>query len=112
MPIKFDPKLHDLVGLVEVEVVGDFTLRLVFDDGYERTVDLEPVLWGQIFEPLRDPKLFALVTIDPVTRVLTWPNGADMDNEVLRYDLETADGGPPARGAPARPVRSGARGGD
>lgn len=102
---KFDPHAHHLVDLVSVDVVGDYTLRLVFDDGFERTVDLEPVLWGEIFAPLRDPSLFAQVTIDPVTRVLTWPNGADMDNEVLRYGLETADGGPGARGAPARPAQ-------
>jgi hypothetical protein len=105
MPTKFDPRVHYLVRLVSVDVVGDFALHLVFDDGYERTVDLEPVLSGEVFEALQDPAFFAQVAIDPVTRVLTWPNGADLDNEVLRFDLEPADGGPAARGAPARPVR-------
>jgi hypothetical protein len=97
-----DPRHHDLVDIVSVRVVGDYTIHLVFDDGYERTVDLSDELWGEVFEPLRDRAVFAQVTIEDGH--LRWPNGADLDNEVLRYDLETARGRPLGRGAPPRPV--------
>jgi hypothetical protein len=30
-------------------------LRLTFDDGVRRDVDLSGELWGPVFEPLKDP---------------------------------------------------------
>ena len=37
-----------------VEPLDGFALRLSFEDGSEREVDLEDELWGPIFEPLRE----------------------------------------------------------
>jgi hypothetical protein len=36
-----------------VEPLGGFVLRLGFNDGTVREVDLEAELWGPVFEPLR-----------------------------------------------------------
>ena len=65
--------------------VKDYVLNVRFDDGVERTIDFEPILVGPLFGPLRDPKLFQQVRIDPNLGTLVWPNGADIDPSVL-YD--------------------------
>ena len=67
-----------------VSVPAPFHLTLRFDDGDERTVDVEPLLRGPMFEPLRDPDYFATVAIDPICRTVVWPNGADLAPEALR----------------------------
>lgn len=65
---------------------GAYVVRVVFSDGEVRDVDIEPLLDGPVFEPLRDPIEFAKVHIDPETRTIAWPTGADLDPDVL-YDL-------------------------
>jgi len=40
-------------------------LRVEFDDGTIQTIDLEPVLTGTLYGPLRDPVIFRQVRIDP-----------------------------------------------
>ena len=66
-----------------VEVVGRYVLRVGFDDGTSQTVDLEPVLTGALYGPLRDPAIFQQVRIDPEVHTLVWPNGADFDPATL-----------------------------
>jgi hypothetical protein len=53
---------------------------LRFDDGLEGAVDLADELWGEVFEPLRDPAFFGRFTVD---HTLVWPNGADFAPEFL-----------------------------
>jgi hypothetical protein len=36
-----------------------------------------------VFAPLRDPLVFAQVAVDPETRTIVWPNGADFAPEFL-----------------------------
>ena len=43
-----------------------------------------------MFEPLRDPTAFRQVTVDPELGTIVWPNGADMDPDVLRGALPPA----------------------
>jgi len=74
---------HPICKVVAVEVVSDYTLRIQFDDGMERTVNFRPVLAGEIFGPLRDLELFRRVGIDPEAHTLVWPNGADFDPATL-----------------------------
>ena len=67
-----------------VRISGGFRLRLKFDDGTERDVDVRPFLRGPIFEPLlRDTALFAAVRVDPELGTIVWPNGADIDPDTL-----------------------------
>lgn len=70
-----------------VEPLDGYVLRLGFGDGTTRDVDLEPELWGHVFEPLRDPAAFRQVTVDHDLGTIVWPNGADMDPVVLHGDL-------------------------
>ena len=41
------------IRIETVEPVDRYVLRLVFSDGSTRDVDIESVLWGPVFEPLR-----------------------------------------------------------
>ena len=70
---------HAMHRVEHVEVVGPYTLALRFDDGTERQVDLEPILEGELFGPLRDPELFRAVEIDVDFGTIQWPTGADFD---------------------------------
>jgi hypothetical protein len=75
-----------MVAVTEVEPLDGHQLRLRFDDGSERVVDLTEVLWGEMGEPLRDLEYFRLVRVDPELRTVVWPNGFDLDPDVLHGD--------------------------
>ena len=80
-----------MVDVIGVSVLSDFRVRLRFDDGQERDVDLLPFLIGPVFEPLiRDPALFERVRVDPELGTIVWPNGADIDPDVLHERLRVA----------------------
>jgi hypothetical protein len=72
--------IHRVTGF---EIVGPYSLRVSFEDGVSRRIDLEPVLEGDLYGPLRDPVLFNGVHIDSEAGTLVWPNGADFDPETL-----------------------------
>ena len=74
-----------MVGILEAQIVGDFTVWLSFSDGTEGRVDLSGDLDGPVFKPLKDAGFFAQLRLDPETRTITWPNGADLAPEFL-YD--------------------------
>jgi Protein of unknown function (DUF2442) len=77
--------------ICSVEPLEGFVLRLGFDDGTTRQVDLEAGLWGPVFEPLRnDPQLFRKARVDRELGTVVWPNGADLDPDVLHGDLPPA----------------------
>ncbi len=67
------------------EYVADYRVFLRFEDGREAEVDLEKELWGEVFEPLRDPAVFRSFRLDEELNTLTWPTGADFAPEFL-YD--------------------------
>jgi hypothetical protein len=50
---------------------------------------------GEMFEPLRDPEFFRQVRMDEASRSVVWPNGLDLDPEMLHDDAE-----------PARPIQA------
>ena len=69
--------------VVGVRPLGGYTLRVEFSDGIVREVDLRDELHGEIFEPLREPEYFGAVAVNPETRTVEWPNGADFAPEFL-----------------------------
>lgn len=80
-----------LIRIIDVEPLDGFRLRLRFSDETERIVDLESELWGPVFEPLKaDVALFRKVRVDPELGTIAWPNGADMDADVLHGSREPA----------------------
>jgi hypothetical protein len=81
----------ELVRVRSVEPVGGFRLRLGFTDGSEKVVDVEQYLRGPIFDPVRtDPGFFASVEVDHELGTIVWPNGADIDPDVLYEGLTPA----------------------
>jgi hypothetical protein len=82
------------VRIKDVQPLHDYTLRIAFSDGSSRDVDLEPELWGPMFEPLRDSEEFREVAVDADLGTIVWPNGADLDPDVLHGDRPPVE--PPA----------------
>lgn len=74
---------HPIHRVTSVEVTGTHELVVGFDDGISRQINLEPILEGEMYGPLRNPDFFAKVEIDPEVRTLVWPNGADFDPAIL-----------------------------
>jgi Protein of unknown function (DUF2442) len=72
-----------LPAVVGVAVIGNYRLRLLFDDGTAGDVDFSSMEWKGVFEPLRDPTYFAAVRVDPEAATVVWPNGADLAPETL-----------------------------
>ena len=73
--------------LIDARHLGAHRVWLRFDDGVEGLVDLADELWGEVFEPLRDPAYFARFTVD---QTLVWPNGADFAPEFLHERARAA----------------------
>ena len=72
-----------MLHVTAVRPLGGTRLWLRFDDGQEGELDLVAELEGTVFRPLQDPTLCMRVAIDPDTRTITWPNGADFAPEFL-----------------------------
>jgi hypothetical protein len=80
-----------VVVVTSVEVLRGRTVRLGFSDGSARVVDLTPFLWGPVFRRVAvDDAFFRLVRVDPEMGTVVWPNGADLDPDVLHGDWEPA----------------------
>ncbi len=72
-----------MLHVTAVRALDNYRLWLCLDDGRQGEVDLSAELTGAVFYPLRDPHVFVRVAIDPVTRTIAWPNGADFAPEFL-----------------------------
>ncbi|HTR79845.1 MAG TPA: DUF2442 domain-containing protein [Gemmatimonadaceae bacterium] len=76
-----------MIRIRSVQPLEGFCVQLAFTDGTVGELDLTPYLRGSVFEPVvRDRTLFEGVRVDPELETIVWPNGADMDPDVL-YDL-------------------------
>jgi hypothetical protein len=74
--------------VVSVQAEPDRHVRVTFVDGTTGTVDLRnwlnaPHIQGTIFEPLRDPAMFAQVGV--AMGAVQWANGADLAPDAM-YD--------------------------
>lgn len=70
--------------IIEVKPAPGYVLELRFNDGACGSVDLSSRLFGPMFEPLQDVKLFNQVRVDEFGAI-SWPNGADLAPDAL-YD--------------------------
>lgn len=75
--------IHPIYRATSCRPLPVYKLSLQFNDGESRIVDLEPVLAGDLYGPLRDESVFSQVRIDAETGVPVWPNGADFDPAIL-----------------------------
>ena len=77
--------------IVSAVATGAFRVHIQFTDGTEATVDLAPWVAGKggVFAPLQDANFFAQVAVDREAGTICWPNGADLDPDVL-YEVAGA----------------------
>jgi uncharacterized protein DUF2442 len=77
-----------LKDVVEVRPLGGYRVWLRFEDGVEGDLDLGQVIeFKGIFAPLRDEREFAKVRVHSELGAIAWPNGADLDPDVLYAKL-------------------------
>lgn len=87
-----------LKDIVEARPLGGYRIYIRFDDGAEGEVDLSKLVgFRSVFSALRDPEEVRTVTVNPELGTICWPNGADLDPDVLyshitgqRMELEEA----------------------
>jgi hypothetical protein len=75
-----------MTKITRIQIEPNYQLRVEFSDGLTGMVDLSSRLFGPIFEPLKDPAVFAQAHIDEFG-VITWPNGADLAPDALHETL-------------------------
>ena len=78
-----------------MEHLGAFQIRVTFSDDLVRELDFDGVLQGGVFTELEDVSAFAHVSVDAVAGTICWPNGVDLDPDVLHGDFEPANGPSP-----------------
>jgi hypothetical protein len=73
-----------LKDIVAVRHLGGYRVHLRFEDGIEGELDLAPMIrFEGVFAALRDEKEFARVAVNSEVGTIVWPNGADLDPDVL-----------------------------
>lgn len=73
-----------LKDVVEVRPLPAYRLYVWFEDGVAGEVDVAALArFEGVFAALRDPKFFAAVAVHPELGTVMWPNGADLDPDVL-----------------------------
>ncbi len=73
-----------LKDIIEVRPINEYRLLLRFEDGVEGEVDVAKLIrFEGVFSPLADRERFLEVRVDPETGTICWPNGADLDPDVL-----------------------------
>ena len=78
-----------LVRVQSVKLLEAFMVDVRFTDGSQREINLEPYLHGPIFEMIRnDASLFRSMRVE--RGAITWPNGADIDPDVLYLGIKPA----------------------
>ena len=80
-----------LKDVIDVRVMDDYQLDLRFEDGVQGVVEVADLLpFSGVFAPLRSQDYFHKVRVDAELGTVTWPNGADLDPDVL-YSLVTGE---------------------
>lgn len=73
-----------MLHIKSAKYVADYKIWVAFDDGTSGEVDLDGVLNGPVFEPLKEIAVFRKVSVDPELETVVWPNGADLAPEFLK----------------------------
>jgi Protein of unknown function (DUF2442) len=71
--------------VIEARYLGSYRVEVAFNNGRRGVADLAAALAGPVFEPLRNPELFAQLRVDDELETVVWPNGADLAPEYLYY---------------------------
>lgn len=71
-----------ILKVTHFEILDGYKLKVAFNNGEIRLVNLSGELKGEMFEPLKDRDFFKKAYLTP-WKVIEWPNGADFAPEFL-----------------------------
>ncbi len=72
-----------MLKVTDASYVEGYKVFLAFSDGKTGVADLKDVLWGEMFEPLKDLSKFKNFSVSPIFDTICWENGADIAPEYL-----------------------------
>jgi len=72
--------------VTEAKYLEGYKLKIRFDNGESKVVDLQPHIDGPIFEPLKDLDFFKSFCVNPDIDAIVWPNNADFSPDFL-YEI-------------------------
>ena len=72
--------------VIDVSYIGEYKLKLTFENNECKIVDLLPHLEGKIFEPLKDISFFKSASLNKDIDTVVWPNNADFSPDFL-YEI-------------------------
>ena len=70
-----------IVKVVKAKYIEGYKIEFTFNDGKVKIIDFEHLLFGEVFEPLKDLDNFRKFKLNPFT--IEWENGADFAPEFL-----------------------------
>ena len=77
--------------VIQARPLDGYRVRLRFNYGSEGIVDVSKLVpFRGVFRPLRDPKYFHRLRVDTEAGTICWPNGADIDPDVLHSNATGA----------------------
>ncbi len=89
-----------MLEVIRARYQEEYKIWVEFNDGVAGVIDLSDVLWGPMFEPLKDLERFQRFAVSDVLHTLVWENDADLAPECL-YEKLARHSGQPAAGKPA-----------
>jgi hypothetical protein len=90
-----------LKDVVEVRPLPGYRISVRFEDGVAAEIDVAALIsFHGVFAPLKQPEFFRQVRVEPELGVVCWPNGADLDSDVL-YAVATGQPVPDLTPEPA-----------
>lgn len=67
--------------------IEDYRIWCLFNKGKSGIVDLKEILWGVMFEPLKNINEFKKFKISKIIGTIVWDNGADIAPEYLLENI-------------------------
>ena len=84
--------------VVDATYIGGYKLKVKFDNGETKVVDLKPHLDGPIFKALKQLDFFKSFRVDKDIDTVVWPNNADFSPDFL-YGIGQKVSEPGSRGS-------------
>ena len=76
-----------MLEVTRAKYEAGYKIWVEFNDGRSGVVDLSELLWGPMFEPLKDIERFKQFSVSDVLHTLVWENDADLAPECLYEKL-------------------------
>lgn len=77
--------------VTDATYISGYKLKIRFDNGESKVVDLQPHLDGPIFDPLKDLDFFTTFQVNRDIDTIVWPNNADFSPDFL-YEIGETKG--------------------